>query len=684
MDFSPRRVLLFALISALVLISWNSFVVNPMQQAQQAVKQREAAEAEQAKAEKAKAAKKAKPADAGKAKRPGHAPAIAEKAAPPKPAKGFPEIHPRKEVVLGSLDEDSGYFQEVLLTTKGATVWRIELNDKRYRDLDDPAKPLALVNPVDGKTGEGERKTFRTFATSFPEIDGPLSVLGLPPLDAVDWKVIEPKKPDKTKVTFEYVVPHAFRIRKEFKLNPPLENSSSNEVRDTKAEGYFLTLAITVQNLQAEKAEVHYELQGPVGMPLEDAESTRKFRDIKLGTLADGKIKDKSLTAKDLVKAIDSDKVEEWAAPFKYVGVDGQFFATLLYNGTETETSKTIEQYVPQAIRVDKEDPQKSDLSVLFTSKPIELAPKETSGSQEYVLYSGPKRQALLNQMDAGDVLEFGWFAVISKGMLWILSVLHHTLLLPYGLAIIGLTIMVRAALFPLSKKQALSAARMKELQPRLKELKARYGDDKQKFAQAQMELFRDTGYNPFAGCLPVLFQMPIFFGLYSALGHAVDLRAAEFLWVKNLAAPDQLFRWPGGFRLPFLGHFFNLLPLVTVVLFLLQQKMFMPSPDPEDEQAVMQHKIMNFMMIGMGVMFYHVPAGLCIYFIASSLWGIGERKLLDYAKNDADEFNNGGSGSAAKTSANGGLFKTVTQNGRDKAKNSASKKRGKQSKSRR
>ena len=88
-------------------------------------------------------------------------------------------------------------------------------------------------------------------------------------------------------------------------------------------------------------------------------------------------------------------------------------------------------------------------------------------------------------------------------------------------------------------------------------------------------------------------------------------------------------------FSLPFLGHDFNLLPLITVGLFLVQQKLFMPPPT--DEQQALQQKMMNYMMIFMGFMFYHVPAGLCVYFIASSLWGIGERKMLDYGKAAAD-----------------------------------------------
>jgi YidC/Oxa1 family membrane protein insertase len=101
-------------------------------------------------------------------------------------------------------------------------------------------------------------------------------------------------------------------------------------------------------------------------------------------------------------------------------------------------------------------------------------------------------------------------------------------------------------------------------------------------------------------------------------------------LYFKNLAAPDDLFHLP--FVVPFLGWTeFNLLPFITVALFVVQQKMFMPPPT--DEQQAMQYKMMNAMTLVMGVMFYHVPAGLCVYFISSSLWGIGERKLLEYWK---------------------------------------------------
>jgi YidC/Oxa1 family membrane protein insertase len=219
----------------------------------------------------------------------------------------------------------------------------------------------------------------------------------------------------------------------------------------------------------------------------------------------------------------------------------------------------------------------------------------------------------------------FHW---ISRPMLSLLKFFNR-LFGSWGIAVICLTIVVRSAMFPVSIKQARGAAKMQAIQPEIAALKEKYGNDKEKLARAQMELFRKHNYNPAAGCLPVFLQLPIFMGLYQSLNHAVDLRMAHFLWIENLAAPDALFHLP--FAIPFLGQEFNLLPLITIVLFVAQQKMFMPPP--ANEEQAMQQKMMNFMMIFMGVMFYKVPAGLCVYFIASSLWGMAERKLLPKAK---------------------------------------------------
>lgn len=130
--------------------------------------------------------------------------------------------------------------------------------------------------------------------------------------------------------------------------------------------------------------------------------------------------------------------------------------------------------------------------------------------------------------------------------------------------------------------------------------------------------------------------QLPIFLGLYRGLNVDIALRGQPLIpgiqWCSNLAGPDRLFVWETWLpfltaKTGFLGPYFNILPIITVILFLVQQKLFMPPA--VDEQTKMTQKIMTYMMVFMGVMFFRVPSGLCIYFITSSTWGIIERKLL-------------------------------------------------------
>jgi YidC/Oxa1 family membrane protein insertase len=172
-----------------------------------------------------------------------------------------------------------------------------------------------------------------------------------------------------------------------------------------------------------------------------------------------------------------------------------------------------------------------------------------------------------------------------------------------------------------------------------------KYKTDMPARSRAIQDLYAKHKINPLGGCLPMLFQLPVFVGLYKALMIDVELRGSPLFgesirWCSNLAAPDMLFNWSAvmpnivnsGQGFFGLGPYFNLLPLITVALFLVTQKMTMPPPT--NEQAALQQKMMKYMTIFIGLLFYKVASGLCLYFIASSLWGIAERKLLNKAKN--------------------------------------------------
>ncbi|MBT6496820.1 MAG: membrane protein insertase YidC, partial [Planctomycetaceae bacterium] len=521
-------------------------------------------------------------------------------------------------------------------------------NDDRYKSLDEPEgenqqrEPLTLVEAV---TVDGQ--TIRPLETAVPQIDALLKPYNVK-LSEVEWEVAETIKDAKgfnSSVTYRYVSPDGkLEVQKKYALETvDVGDRDPRKVRDSETRGYQLKFDVTIINHDDKPQEANYVLQGPVGLPLENIQHTSIYRSVRNGNFeeeekaipfAERDVELLSITAADVAEKAKEDELDEWKAPLRYIGVDIQYFAALLI--PVEDQMKTPYVAVAQPMLIDETaKPKFSDVSVSLTSTTFNLKPGQQA-THSYTLFAGPKRDALLTPFAGADVIEYGWFGVVSKLMLSVMKFMHDAIGLPYGIAIIFLTIMVRGCMYPISRKQAAGAKKMKELQPKIAELKKKYENEKEKFARAQMELFSKHNYNPLAGCLPIVLQLPIFIGLYQALRNAVDLRLTPFplTWIENLAAPDALFQLP--FAIPFgLGTDFNLLPLLTVVLFVVQQKLFMPPP--ADEQQALQHKMMNFMMIFMGFMFYHVPAGLCVYFIASSLWGIGERKMLDYGKPATD-----------------------------------------------
>ncbi|WP_417383996.1 membrane protein insertase YidC [Gimesia sp.] len=546
--------------------------------------------------------------------------------------------NPPRTILLGSLDPETGYFLQTEISTQGASLVNAHLNDPLYRDLNNPNQPLQLL----GQFNAG-KDIKRSLDLDIEKLDAKLAAFNTDSHSA-NWKVLDlVKDPDDPNimqaVRLSLTAPDgSIEVQKKFELRKYLvpQGKDFREFRDTDQAGYMVHFDIKVINHSQAIQKLDYQLLGPIGIPLENAENTRKFRDLRIGFLQDDKSVDtKIFTASEIIENINAQNVEKYSRAFQFAGVDIQYFAALLtpdgknydpqlVNGEmESNYSASIE---PVLIQRNPNVETQSRITVKVNSRDLDLAPGADI-THSYAMYTGPKRESLLGPpLNATEIMDLGIFGPVAKLMLWLLTTLHG-FGLSYGIAIICLTIIVRGSLYPLSRKQAIGAQKMKELQPQIAELKKKYGDDREKLGRAQMELFSKNNYNPLAGCLPIFMQLPIFFGLYTALNNAVQLRGTPFLWVDNLAAPDALFTMP--FALPFLGNQFNLLPIVTVGLFVIQQKLFMPPPTDKDQE--LQHKIMNYMMIGMGFMFYHVPAGLCVYFIASSLWGICERKLLDY-----------------------------------------------------
>lgn len=244
-----------------------------------------------------------------------------------------------------------------------------------------------------------------------------------------------------------------------------------------------------------------------------------------------------------------------------------------------------------------------------YLGTPFQVAPGEKTQVSS-VLYVGPKDQETLAQIANGLDLtvDYGVLWWISQPLFSLLKILHG-LLGNWGLAIIFITIIVKGAMYWLTKAQYESMAKLRALQPKMAALKDRYGEDRQKMSQAMMELYRKEKVNPMGGCLPLLLQMPIFLALYWVLLESVELRHAEFyLWITDLSVKDPYF----------------VLPVLTgASMYLLQKLQPMTIQDP------MQQKIMQWMPVMMSIFFLWFPAGLVLYWLISNVITLIQAKMI-------------------------------------------------------
>lgn len=225
-------------------------------------------------------------------------------------------------------------------------------------------------------------------------------------------------------------------------------------------------------------------------------------------------------------------------------------------------------------------------------------------------LWTGPKDQNAMAQAAENFELtvDYGWAWFIAKPLFWLLTHIQK-LVVNWGLAIICVTIVVKTILYPLTKAQYTSMAKMRMLQPRIQEMRERFGDDRQRMSQEMMKLYKEEKVNPMGGCLPIVLQMPIFIALYWTFMEAVELRHAPFFgWIHDLSAQDPYY----------------ILPLLMGgSMFLLQKMSPTPVADP------MQQKVMTFMPVLFTAFFLWFPSGLVLYWLTSNLITITQQWLI-------------------------------------------------------
>lgn len=263
--------------------------------------------------------------------------------------------------------------------------------------------------------------------------------------------------------------------------------------------------------------------------------------------------------------------------------------------------------------RIEKINSQESQISIGL--KEIHLLPSGIY-QQKFHIYLGPQELQIINKINPNwsAVVYYGAFNLISHILLQILYVIYN-LLHNWGIAVILLSVLISFVFYPLTLKQTRSMKNMQSVQPRVEELRKIYKDNPRKLNEEIMSLYRQQKINPLGGCLPLILQIPVFFALYQALNRSVFLKGAGFLWIKDLSHPDRLFILPR--TLPVIGNEINILPLLMMVGMFIQQKI---STVATTNEAAEQQKMMLIIFpLMFGIIFYHMPAGLVLYWFTNS-----------------------------------------------------------------
>ncbi|PKG58665.1 membrane protein insertase YidC [Shewanella sp. GutDb-MelDb] len=379
-------------------------------------------------------------------------------------------------------------------------------------------------------------------------------------------------------------------------LNVPLTYLAPNGVTYTKMFTFYRgkhNVDVAYQINNGSSAQLQVQMYGQIKHSIKKSESSMMMPTYRGGAFSTADTRYEKYSFDDMAdKNLDKSTLGGWAAMLQHYFVSA---------------------WVPPA----------TDKNVIFSSVSAgglanigfrgalyDIAPgsEQTIKAQFYV---GPKDQEALSAISESLNL------VVDYGFLWWLAIPIHWLLMFYqsfvgnwGVAIILITLTVRGMLYPLTKAQYTSMAKMRNLQPKLAEMKERMGDDRQKMGQAMMELYKKEKVNPMGGCLPILLQMPIFIALYWVLLESYELRHAPFmLWITDLSVQDPYYVMP---------------ILMGISMFVMQRMQPMaPTMDP------MQVKMMQWMPVIFTVFFLWFPAGLVLYWLVGNLVAITQQKII-------------------------------------------------------
>ncbi|MGQ0612582.1 MAG: YidC/Oxa1 family insertase periplasmic-domain containing protein [Planctomycetaceae bacterium] len=403
------------------------------------------------------------------------------------------------------------------------------------------------------------------------------------------------------------------------------------------AEGrYDLSVAIEVHRPDGSADDrLQYSLTGPSGCYVEDIHRGISAGDVETGIRLERPGGDDETSAMEEIsgKAMDQSYGEESRRGLLHaLAVRGAYFvgalATPLARDREGRYLGSVTQATIEEVELTREVARPDGTRTRRTLRAgitsfVDLSAGKSA--ETFLLYAGPNAVDQLRPLGLQETVDFGMFGLIGRGLMWLMK-FFAGLFGSLGAGIILMTMIVRGLLAPISYKTQLGmqrySRRIQKIKPILDDLTKKYGDNKQKLNTERLRVMREHKVGFPAGCLTIFLQIPIWFALFQGLRVEFSLRHQAFLWAADLSMPDRLL------PLPLWPHWFNLFPLLMLVLWVWQQKVT-PTPASDDPQVRMQMRMMRFMPYMFFVFLYNYAAALAVYMCVSSVWGIVEGKLV-------------------------------------------------------
>jgi YidC/Oxa1 family membrane protein insertase len=471
-------------------------------------------------------------------------------------APGAPAAAPAI-ATLNDITVDTGLYTAVF-SSRGASLKSLTL--KKYREQNTPSASLVVL----GSNADPSLLTFSTRASGFNLTDSTVYVS--------DAETIKLTKGEK-QLVFNYVSGQGFTVRKVYTFS----NDSYSVKLDT-------------QVFNNSSSPITGSIQQVITYPAEP-----KVKDNRFDTAGSYLYSDNSLKAdkaKDVASASKKyDKDIQWA------GFADKYFLTAILDDKGSIASVELKKNAA------------GFLESIVSSPQIVVNPGQSS-TVTHRLFVGPKDIDILKAQGNSLVLslDLGWFTVIAKPLLYSLKFLY-SYVGNYGIAIIIITIILKAIFFPLTHKSYKSMKDMQKIQPMMAALKDKHKDDRDTMNKAVMELYREHKVNPMGGCLPMVVQIPVFFALYKALMFSIELRHAPFFfWITDLAAKDPYY----------------VTPVIMGVTMFVQQKMTPSNMDP------IQQKMMLALPVVFTFMFLSFPSGLVLYWLVNNILTIGQQMYIN------------------------------------------------------